>query len=133
MSSLLQDGGKGLKVGFETHLQQTLIEISGKRKKGAKKVQAGTKICQVVLSEMLTIMLYSPVPGQLLEINTRLIDEALPLFENSQGVGYVAVVYPDCEIPSLENGGVVTVRSNKCYAFHETGQCSRGDNCKFSH
>ena len=120
-------------------LHQSSIEISGKRKKGARKVQVGTKIFQLDLDlsddhgNVASIVLHSPIPGQLLEINKRLQRDTALLCSQPQGAGYVAVVFPDCEIPSLENGGIARVRSNVCYAYQNTGQCTRGSNCKFAH
>ena len=54
------------------------------------------------------------------------------------GTGFIAVIYPDTELPSLTNGlskriaNDEEIRSNVCFA-HRKGLCKRGDKCKFKH
>lgn len=109
------------------------MEIKGKRKKGARKVKSGFQVCSLVSGTGAPMALLSPVSGQLLEINKNVERDAALLLSQPQGVGYIAVIFPDGEIPSLENGGVVRPRNNVCHAFAASGSCSRGDVCKFSH
>ena len=121
-------------MSYDAELHQSPVEISGKRKKGAKKVQVGSRILFLLGPGPVQIVLHSPVPGQLLEINKRLVDDGGGLLRSQpQGAGYVAVVYPGQEIPSLDNGGVIRGRNDNCFAFQDTGQCSRGAQCKFRH
>lgn len=109
------------------------MEIKGKRKKGARKVKSGFQVCSLVGGPGAPLALLSPVAGHLLEINKNVERDAELLLSQPQGVGYIAVIFPDGEIPSLENGGVVKPRNNVCHAFAASGTCSRGDVCKFSH
>ena len=110
------------------------MEIKGKRKKGARKVKAGSPICSLVVAgNSHPVALLSPVSGHLLEINKNLESDGSLLKSQPQGIGYIAVVFPEGEIPSLDNGGVVKPKDYKCHAWSETGACARGSDCKFSH
>ena len=117
-------------VVFEPSLLRSTLEISGKRKKGAAKIKVGSRVCTVTVGSV-EVALLSPVPGQLLELNTALASGGALLVSQPQGTGFIGVVKPDSEIPSLDNGGVV--RPKECWSFAQTGACSRGEACKFRH
>ena len=117
-------------VAFDPSLMRSTLEISGKRKKGAAKIKVGSRVCSVTVGSV-EVALLSPVPGQLLELNTALASGGALLVTQPQGTGYIGVVKPDSEIPSLDNGGVI--RPKECWSFAQTGACSRGDACKFRH
>lgn len=117
--------------------------MSGRRKKGARKIKADTVICQITTGDgdagkILTLK--TPVGGQLLEVNEGL-QEKLELLQNIQsGERYVAVIFPDTKIPSpgqsVEEWKAVQAsmasRSNLCYSWIQ-GKCLRGDKCRFLH
>lgn len=112
--------------------------ISGKKKKGAKKIKANSPILKLNFTNGSTIEYLTPVGGQLLETNLNLLLHPNLLLEQPCGAGFVAVIYPDTEIPSLTNGLTRTsssdldIKSNICFSFVK-GLCRRGDGCKFSH
>ena len=116
--------------------------ISGKKKKGAKKVKAGSSVLFLTFSDGSVAEYITPVGGQLLETNLNLLSQPNLLQDQPCGTGYIAVIYPDTEIPSLTNGMTVKSssdqpslqdkKSNICFAFVK-GICTRGDNCKFKH
>lgn len=116
--------------------------ISGKKKKGAKKVKAGSSLLLLTFADGSVTEYITPVGGQLLETNLNLLSHPNLLQDQPCGTGYIAVIYPDTEIPNLTNGLIVKSssdqpslqdkKSNICFAFVK-GICSRGDNCKFKH
>ena len=112
--------------------------ISGKKKKGAKKVRANAPILSLNFTDGTTREYLTPVGGQLLETNLNLLLHPNLLLEQPCGAGFVAVIYPDTEIPSLTNGlagklqSDLDIKSNICFSFVK-GLCRRGDGCKFSH
>jgi len=129
--------GNVVSVCFEKSLSTEAI--SGKKKKGARKIRPDTKLCTIVLvnqegqlESRREVQLFSPVGGQVLELNTLLVESPLLVATQALGRGFVAVVFPDEELPSLENGGVVKSKDNFCFAFRR-GSCVRGDACKFKH
>ena len=112
--------------------------ISGKKKKGAKKIKANSPILTLNFTDGSTREYLTPVGGQLLETNLNLLLQPNLLLEQPCGAGFVAVIYPDTEIPSLTNGlsgkliSDLDKKSNICFSFVK-GLCRRGDSCKFSH
>jgi hypothetical protein len=114
--------------------------MSGRRKKGARKIKADTVICQITTRDEKILTLRTPVGGQLLELNEGL-QEKLEILQNLQsGERFVAVIFPDTKIPSpgqsVEEWKAVQAsmasRSNVCYAWIQ-GKCFRGDKCRFLH
>lgn len=91
-----------------------------------------------------TRLLRTPIGGQLLELNQALITQPELLRQQHLGAGYIAVIFPDTEIPSLDGSrdydALVTDidkrkqqrTANLCHAFIN-GKCNRGDSCKFRH
>ena len=112
--------------------------ISGKKKKGAKKLKAGSPIVLLNFIDGTSREYYTPIGGQLLETNMSLTTQPNLLNDQPCGTGFIAVIYPDTELPSLTNGlskriaNDEEIRSNVCFA-HRKGLCKRGDKCKFKH
>ncbi len=119
--------------------------ISGKQKKGAQNIKAGHIMCEVTLKDGLVCHLKTPVGGKLLEINEALLLNPSLLETHHSSSGFIAIIYPNTEIPSLVNGGCVDYhsllarinskhagKSNACFAFSK-GNCTRGDSCRFEH
>jgi hypothetical protein len=81
--------------------------ISGKRKKGARKVQAGHKICKFTFSDGSTQTMLSPLSGQVLEVNTAQLAKNPSLVQTQPfGCGFIAVLLPEDDlIPTLESRG----------------------------
>ena len=151
--SLSPDDGVTYSVVFDAAAANddgtaALGEIKGKRKKGARKVKPGTQICSLLSSVKsgdgptatattititTTTALLSPVQGHLLEINKNVERDGSLLVTQPQGTGFLAVVFPDAEIPSLDNGGVVKPKDTSCHEYAQTGSCRRGSTCKFTH
>jgi glycine cleavage system H lipoate-binding protein len=124
--------------------------ISGKQKKGAQTIKAGYVVCTVETIDRGPVKLKTPVGGKLLEFNDALQRDPSLLDVQYNGKGFIAVIYPNTEIPSLEgcpdyesmveritnkhsklNGGAGG-GGNKCFSFAK-GTCARGDKCKFKH
>ena len=134
---VLESGAKNvLSIKFIVEADGNLI--SGKKKKGAKKIKAGSPILTVTFIDGTSKEYYTPIGGQLLETNTNLITQPNLLSDQPCGTGFIAVLYPDTELPSLTNGlskriaNEEEIRSNVCFAFIK-GLCKRGDKCKFKH
>jgi hypothetical protein len=139
-------------------------------------LQAGSKICTLTFPEMdsadnsntniissednveeavdggrsrnITCELKTPIGGQVLELNRRLEThpELLANENTFQSVGYVAIIYPDTELPdfhtassfatpeSIQQTYIAKVSAGRqCFAWTKTGLCARGNLCKFEH
>jgi CCCH-type zinc finger len=79
------------------------------------------------------------IGGKLIETNENLLSSPSLLWTQHQGTGYVAVLYPETELPNLatvEIGLTTTeaasANSKICFAWAK-GSCARGDKCKFEH
>ena len=114
--------------------------ISGKRKKGAKYVKKGSILARITMADGSLCDMVTPVGGQLLEINENLLKKPSLLFEQPCGTGYIAVIYPDTDLPHLGDAPTVSAAEtakkrhpnpNICYAFLK-GKCSRVQ-CRFAH
>lgn len=136
------DPDEGITVTFHPNLNTD--SISGRNKKGAKFITAGDVICTITNNKSQeTIDMRTPVGGKLLELNDQLINSPnLVVIENDNS-GFIAVIFPNTEIPQLDGAKnwdslvkkmeVKTTDKSVCYAFLNTGNCSRGDMCKFKH
>eukprot|EP00602_Paraphysomonas_sp_CaronLab_P004090 CAMPEP_0185023734 /NCGR_PEP_ID=MMETSP1103-20130426/6372_1 /TAXON_ID=36769 /ORGANISM="Paraphysomonas bandaiensis, Strain Caron Lab Isolate" /LENGTH=217 /DNA_ID=CAMNT_0027556465 /DNA_START=61 /DNA_END=711 /DNA_ORIENTATION=+ len=119
-------------IGVET--------MSGRRKKGARKIKADTVVCEATLPDGNVLEMRTPVGGQLLEVNDLLIESSEKLGDMRSGERYIAVIYPDTEIPSANQSigewravqEAMMKRSNICYSWLR-GNCHRGSSCKFEH
>lgn len=119
-------------------------EISGRQKKGAVTIRFGSVICSIIDDSGNTIELKTPVGGKLLEFNDGLVQCPQLLETHYNSSGYIAIIYPNTEIPSLDGCSdyeslkqkvidkLAQSRDNRCHAF-AAGNCSRGDACKFKH
>lgn len=128
------------KVVFPFNL--TTEGVSGRMKKGAQVLKAGTKISTISLANGTTVNFTTPVGGKLLELNDRIIAEPSLLENSHDNEGFIAILYPDTEIPSLEGytdyESLMQSCSGKimpkgvCFSFQQ-GACSRGESCRFKH
>jgi hypothetical protein len=127
-------------VTFSTSLNTE--GISGRMKKGAQNVKSGASICKVTFESGETVDYVTPVGGKLLELNENVLSDPHLLESASDSKGYLAVIYPDTEIPSLDGypdyqslvescAGKLLVKG-VCFDFQQ-GSCSRGDSCRFKH
>lgn len=124
--------------------------MSGKQKKGACRIHAGEWVFAVHATNRVEStqnpLIYkfgSPIGGKLLETNDNLIRKPELLVDEFRSAGFVAVLYPEAEIPHvegckdyaslLEKIRSKRSRSHLCFAFLESGTCARGDQCKFLH
>lgn len=116
--------------------------ISGRQKKGALKLRAGAVICTITYVDGSVVELLAPVGGKLLELNEIVCQRPELLSLKFDSEGYLAVVYPDTEIPSLDGypdykslaGSFAhkNVEKGVCFDF-QNGTCTRGDSCRFKH
>ncbi|CAN0357059.1 unnamed protein product, partial [Ectocarpus fasciculatus] len=67
------------------------------------RVGAGHVLCTVEMADGTSRQLTTPVGGQVLELNNRLESQPELLKSDPHGTGYVAVVYPDTELPDFHN------------------------------
>lgn len=97
---------------------------------------------------MRSLQLISPIGGKLLELNTSLLEPAhfqlLTSIKSYNHEGYIGVLYPDTELPSLKgyrdsNSLLNSYRHPSsrappgvCYDFL-SGTCKRGGLCRFKH
>jgi glycine cleavage system H lipoate-binding protein len=128
-------------INASSFLFHVALEVmSGRRKKGARKIKADTVICEITTTEGQVLALKTPVGGQLLELNEGLAAN-LQLLENiHSGERYIAVIFPDTKIPSPGQSvdewkavqASMAFRSNVCYSWLQ-GKCLRGEKCRFVH
>lgn len=118
-------------------------DISGTRKKGAYIIQAGEAILQVNTRSFGSFILRTPIGGQLLEFNDKIIGDHELLCKRDYELGFICIVQPNTPIPSIEGhkctsyDALVEYLVKKqsdlvCRPFQE-GRCSRGDLCRFKH
>lgn len=115
--------------------------MSGRKKKGARKIKADTVVCIITLTDGTTEELRTPVGGQLLEYNELLSTNLSLLQDVSNGERYVAIIFPDTALPSPNESidewkavqEAMSEKSNACFNFIRHGSCKHGDKCKFFH
>lgn len=69
-------------------------KMSGKGKRGAQVVQAGSTLFKVSCTNKEEYKILSPVPGKLVEINAKLTEDPNLMLENPNNLGFIAVVIP---------------------------------------
>lgn len=116
--------------------------VTGRMKKGALNLKAGSPICFVTLEDGSVVELVTPVGGKLLELNDKLVLEPALLESKPDSEGFFAVIYPDTEIPSLtgysdyasltESFAGKIIEKGVCFDFQQ-GTCNRGNGCRFKH
>jgi len=93
-----------------------------------------------------SLQLISPIGGKLLELNTSLLEPAhyqlLTSIKSYNHEGYIGVLYPDTELPSLtgyrDSDSLLSSYRHPsrapgvCYEFL-SGACKRGSLCRFKH
>lgn len=128
------------RIEFSTRLSTD--GVTGRMKKGALNLKAGSPICSIVLEDDSIIELVTPVGGKLLELNEKLVQETSLVHLKPDSEGFFAVIYPDTEIPSLtgfsdyasltESFAGKIIEKGVCFDFQQ-GACSRGNGCRFKH
>jgi len=150
--------------------------VSGRMKKGAMQVQAGSILCtvgvdyhvkdadiklldnnsnsrsisigdgRIVEDGLRSLQLITPIGGKLLELNTNLLEptnyQLLTNIKSYNHEGYIGVLYPDTELPSLtgyrDSDSLLNSYRHPsrvpgvCYEFL-SGKCKRGSMCRFKH
>jgi hypothetical protein len=126
-------------------------QISGKFKKQAPVLTAGSEVIQVSYHDGTSYRYRCPVGGQLLEIHDMLSSPSSSSSSSSSGpsssrvwdqIDYVCIILPNTKIPSIygnvcsyeELVAQINLKRNdrSCYAW-KLGNCNRGDSCKFLH
>jgi hypothetical protein len=143
LASLTATGDSIDRIQFTDSLETD--GFSGKRKKGAQVLKAGSSICSVLLRSGDTVQCSTPVGGQLLEMNTALTAQIASstdavVSSASLRAAYVAIVMPNTIVPTLDGGSswdallqqMKDANTKVCFAFIR-GECKRGDKCKFEH
>ncbi|XP_050534615.1 protein Abitram [Daktulosphaira vitifoliae] len=84
------------KIDFQVsdNTDRSKNKMSGKGKRGAQVVQAGSTLFKVTCSNKEEYKILSPVPGKLVEINAKLSDNPNLMLLNSDCLGFIAVVIP---------------------------------------
>jgi hypothetical protein len=122
------------KVTFKVEVDSG--SISGKRKKGAKILKAGCSVISLSMSDGSEREFFAPIGGQLLETNGNLLSHPNLLFDQPCGTGFIAIIYPNTEFPSLTNlenyNKKSNTKNNICFDYAK-GTCNRGSVCKFKH
>ena len=123
--------------------ERSVGSMHGKRKKGAPKVKADDCICVVNFKDGTSCELKTPIAGQLIELNEKIITNFEKLGNNDHynGERYVAIIYPTTKVPGPQDVDIEVWKQKQlqaststriCYAYLE-GKCTRGSNCRFQH
>lgn len=126
-----------------SEFDRSIGEMHGKRKKGAPKVKSDAPICQIHFHDGGVCELKTPVGGQLIEVNEKLITDFNKLANNDpfSGERFVAIIYPLTKLPGATDTNVEVWKQKQleaslvpqvCYAYLE-GTCIRGATCRFQH
>lgn len=127
-------------IAVKSHISIPTDQFSGKFKKGAEIIFAGSKLFEILQPKGEVKSFHTPVGGQLLEIHSSFqstID--LATYNNME---YICIIVPNTAIPSIHGPkdyvalceDIERKRTDQsCFSFQSTGKCSRGDTCKFSH
>ena len=86
---------------FPSKALHTGDNISGKKKKGAFIAKPGGEIALLRFADGTERVLKSPIGGQLLEVNDRLLSDPGLLLSNRVGTGFIAIIYPSTGLPRL--------------------------------
>jgi hypothetical protein len=92
-------------TGSVSGLDLSTDAISGKKKKGARKITAGHTMCTFHYDDGSNRKMITPVGGQVLELNNEQL-QSTPLLIQSEplGRGHIAVILPESDLlPSLED------------------------------
>jgi len=68
--------------------------MTGKGKRGAQIVQAGSSLCKVYCSDGEEHKILSAVPGKLVQLNSKLAETPNIMMEKPDDVGFIAIVMP---------------------------------------
>lgn len=88
-------------------------KVSGKFKKGGQRLKKESVLCTVKCSDECEYTLYSCIPGTLVEVNQRLIENPSLLTEKPWSDGYIGIILPPF-ISSRRNFAENTATKNKC-------------------
>jgi len=96
-------------VSFEEKTDGTMElstdAISGKKKKGARRVKAGHRMCVFTFSDGTSRTMLSPISGCVLEVNhTQLISDPSLVLSEPFGRGFIAIVQPEQDLMSTLEG-----------------------------
>lgn len=109
-------------VSFEEKVDGTMElstdAISGKKKKGARRVKAGHRMCSFTYTDGTSRNMLSPVSGCVLEVNhSQLISNPSLVQSEPFGRGFIAVVQPEHDLMStLEASNGVGVGADGAFA-----------------
>jgi len=92
-----------LSVEFNSNALQAKENISGKRKKGAFKCNAGASLCTITFADGSSTVLRCPIGGQVLELNEKLMDQPSLMASSRIGKGYIGAMFPFTKLPSLSS------------------------------
>lgn len=121
-----------------------VVQTTGKRKKGCRTVNPGDVICTTVIGDVVQNYI-TPVGGRMIEYNECILQQPSLLGTDPSGVGHVAIILPETEIPSIftdtpDYDSLLAKTKLKrhcvvnkiCFEWAK-GLCNRGDTCKFAH
>lgn len=78
------------------------INMSGKKKKGAPRMQSNTFLCHLTCSDGTEYGVWGAVPGLLLEVNERLLSEPDLIRTHADTIGFIAIIDPKRSRPSTD-------------------------------
>lgn len=112
---ILVNKKKIVKINFQisTKVDRLSNKVSGKGKHGAQKLQPSSPIFFVECSDGSNYSICSCVPGKLVEINEKLIDNPNLLVECPSDKGYIAVVLPPIAASERYRKELLTVEQYK--------------------
>lgn len=88
-------------------------KMTGKRKKGAQIVQAGSVLCKIYCSDGEEHKILSAIPGKLMEINSKLEETPNIMVTKPDGLGFIAIILPQKQRFEAIRDGLLTKEQYK--------------------
>jgi len=90
-------------VSANTHRMTNVM--TGRGKRGAQIVQAGSSLCKVICSDGEEYKLLAAVPGKLVEMNYKLLDNPNLMLTKPDDIGFLAIIIPHKQkFDKIKNG-----------------------------
>lgn len=120
--------------GSETNIKKIDFQVSestdrlknmmtGKGKRGAQIVQKGSTLCKVYDTDGNQFNILSPIPGKLVEINSKLVETPNIMYTHPKDIGFIAIILPQKQKFQNIIDGLMTMDEYKKYSTGADDNC----------